>query len=243
MAKNVLTHVISEPLDGAAAVKVDIDPRDGNLAVDGLIGSAQLLVSGSLQYLERQGPPAVSVNTSDGQTTLTLKTGGGGQTWLRLPWQVCNGATEWQIHLNPTLPSDITANSGGGNVKLNLAGMRLNRVSAATGGGNMDLVLPDNTADLSAIVKTGAGNVTVEIGDAITGSSVINAMSGAGNVTVRVPGSVAVSIYVISGTPKMDPRFVQVDRNTYKSPDFDSAIAKIELTLKSGMGNVSVNVK
>jgi hypothetical protein len=35
--------------------------------------------------------------------------------WL----QACNGATEWQIHLNPNVQADITAYSGGGNVNVN----------------------------------------------------------------------------------------------------------------------------
>jgi hypothetical protein len=79
----------------------------------------------------------------------------------------------------------------GGNVKLNLADMAVTRVSADTGGGNMDVVLPDNAANLSADAKTGAGNVTVEIGSGITGSNTVDANSGAGNVAILVPGSIA----------------------------------------------------
>ena len=62
--------------------------------------------------------------------------------------------------------------------------MAVTRVSADTGGGNMDVVLPDNAANLSVTAKTGAGDVTVEIGSGITGSNTINASSGAGNVVV-----------------------------------------------------------
>jgi hypothetical protein len=45
---------------------------------------------------------------------------------------------------NPTVSSEITAHSDGGNVRLNLAGMAVTRVSADAGGGNMDGFLPDN---------------------------------------------------------------------------------------------------
>jgi hypothetical protein len=41
----------------------------------------------------------------------------------------------------------------------------------------------------------------------------------------------------------MDPRFNQLDKDTYQSPDFDRAVDKIEITAKSGAGNVSVNSK
>lgn len=242
---NELTHNLSEPLGEATTAKVDINAGDGNLTIDRLIGGEQVLASGTLQYLENQDLPTRSVNTSNGRATLTLRASGRGQRWFRLPWAACNGATEWQIHLNPTVSSDITAHSDGGNVKLNLAGMAVTRVSADTGGGNMDVVLPDNAANLSVTAKTGAGNVTVEIGSGITGSNTVNASSGAGNVVVRIPSGLAARIHVTSGLGKasVDPRFGKTDNNSYQSLDYDGAADKIEITVKSGAGNVSVNTK
>jgi hypothetical protein len=244
MAKNVLTDNFSEPLDGATTAKVDINVGDGNLTIDRLTGGEPVLAGGRLQYLEDQGLPTRSVNTSNGQITLTLRAGGSTkQPWFRFPWSACNGATEWQIHLNPSVPSDITAHSDGGNVVLNLAGMAVTRVSAETGGGNMDVVLPDNAANLGVTAKAGAGNVTVELGSGITGSAVVNAGSGAGNVAVRIPSGVAARIHATTGLGKasVDPRFGKVDRATYQSPDFDSAADKVEIMAHSGAGNVSVD--
>lgn len=220
MAKNVLTHNLSEPLNGATTAKVEINAGDGNLTIDKLAGGEQVLASGTLQYLENQGAPACTLNTNNGQATLTLKRGGAGQPWFRFPWAACNGATEWQIHLNPTISSDITARSDGGNVRLNLAGMAVTRVSADTGGGNMDMVLPDNAADLCVAAKTGAGNVTV-----------------------HVPSGIAAKIHATTGLGKVfvDSRFSKIDGNTYQSPGYDSAANKVEITVSSGAGNVSVN--
>jgi len=222
MAKNVLTENFSEPLSGATTAKVDINASDGNLTIDRLTGGEQVLASGTLQYLEKQGLPARTLNTSNGQAALKLKASGGGQPWFRFPWQACNGATEWQIHLNPKVQSDITAHSGGGNVKLDLAGMAVTRVSADTGGGNMDVVLPEDAANLSVTAKTGAGNVVV-----------------------HVPSGVAARIHATTGLGKaiVDPRFSKTDQNTYQSSDFDSAANKVEITVHSGAGNVSVNTK
>jgi len=245
MAKNVLTENLSEPLDGATTARVDVNAGDGNLTIDRLTGGEQMLVGGTLQYLENQGLPAWTLVSSNGQATLTLRGGAAKQPWFRFPWATCNGATEWQIHLNPTVSSDIAAHSDGGNVKLNLAGMAVTRVSADTGGGNMDVVLPDNAANLSVTAKTGAGNVTVEIGSSITGSNTINAKSGAGNVVVRIPSGVAARIHATSGLGKaiVDPRFSKTDGNTYQSSDYDGAADKVEITVHSGAGNVSVNTQ
>ena len=113
--KKVLTHNLSEPLGSATTAQVDINVGDGNLTIDRLTGGEQLLASGALQYLENQGLPTRTLVSSNGQAALTLRGGSAGQPWFRFPWSACNGATEWQIQLNPMVSSDITAHSDGGN--------------------------------------------------------------------------------------------------------------------------------
>ncbi len=244
MAKNVLTHNLSEPLDGAKTVNFNIDPGDGNLTIDTLIDSAPELASGKLEYLESQGVPTHLLTTSNGQATLTLKASSGKQPWFRLPWAACNGATTWQVHLNPSLSADINAHSGGGNMRLNLAGMVVTHVMADTGGGNVEVVLPDYAHNLDLTAKTGGGVVTVETGG-LTGSSRIEATSGAGNVALSLPGGTAARIHATSGMGKViiDTCFPQVDKTTYQSPDYDQAADRVEITLKSGAGNVILTTK
>lgn len=220
--RNVLTDNLAEPLNGATAAKFDIDAGDGNLSIDRLTGGEPLLAGGELQYLEKQGQPARTLVSFLGEATLTLHRGEGAQPWFRFPWAACNGATEWNIHLNPTVSSDITAHSDGGNVKLDLSGMVVTHLVADTGGGNIDVVLPDSASDLSVTAKTGAGNVTVRIPNGIAAR--IHATTGLGKVTV-------------------DPQFGQTDGDTYESPDFASAANRVELTLHSGAGSVFVNIK
>lgn len=244
MAKKVMIYNLSEPLGGATTAKVDINVGDGNLTIDRL-GGEQLLASGTLQYLENQGIPTQYVNRNNGQATLSLSASGRRHPWFHLPWRAGSGATEWQIHLNPNVQSDITAHSGGGNVKMNLSGMAITRVKADTGGGNMDVVLPDNAANLDVTAKTGAGDVTVGIGSGTTGSSIVNAHSGAGNVVVHVPTGIAARVHATSGLGKVivDSQFKKLDKNTYQSPDYDVAAHKVDITIESGAGNVSVNTK
>jgi hypothetical protein len=243
MAKKVLTDMFSELLNGATTARVEINAGDANLTIDSLIGDESLLAGGTLQYLEKQGTPTRTLVPRDGQAALTLKGGGAGQPWFRFPWSACNGATDWKIHLNPTVTSELIAHSDGGNVKLNLAGMPVTRVSADTGGGNMEVVLPDKAANLNMSAQTGAGNVAIESGSVLMGSNLINAKSGAGDVDVRIPRGVAARIHVTIGVGVaiVDPRFSKIDKNTYQSPDFDSAADQVEITVQSGAGNVSVN--
>jgi len=41
----------------------------------------------------------------------------------------------------------------------------------------------------------------------------------------------------------VDPRFTKIDKDIYQSMDYDGAAIKVEVTARSGAGNVSVNVK
>jgi predicted membrane protein len=109
----------------------------------------------------------------------------------------------------------------------------------------MGVVLPDNATDLRVTAKTGAGNVTIDIGRDIKGSNIINAHSGAGNVDVRIPTGIAARIHASSGLGKeiVDPQFGRTDKHTYQSSDFDRAAHKVEITIDSGAGDVSVNTK
>ncbi len=245
MAKKVLTQNLAVPRTSETRAKVDIYTGTGNLAIDKVTGGEQVLTSGKLEYMEGQEPPTPSMSTNNGQTNLTLRAEGGRQPGLRMPWSACNAETNWQIHLNPTVSSDITAHSGGGNVKLDLAGMVVTRVCADSGGGNLEVALPQNAANLNAEVRTGGGNVTVDVGNGTTGSNLVNATSGAGNVVVRLPSSMAARIHATSGMGKviMDPQFTRIDRETYQSADYDTAADKVEMTLHTGAGNVSVTTK
>lgn len=239
---NVRTHDLSEPLGDVTAAKFDLNTGTGNLTIDRLTGGEPLLAGGSLEYMESQGIPTRSLTTINGQAVLTWAANGAQQTGFHFPWVASNGETEWLIHLNPRVSYDLDAYSDGGNVKLNLAGLAVARVTAETGGGNMEVTLPDHTANLSVTAKTGGGTVTVTIGSSITGSHTVKASSGAGGVVVRLPGGIAARIHVTSGMGKaiVDPGFTQIDEKTYQSPDYDSAADRVEITADSGVGNVTI---
>ena len=241
--KKVLTYNLSEPLCDATTARIDIDTASGNLIIDTLTTSEPVLASGTLEYVENQQMPSRSVDINNGQATLTLKSTSLGKPLFRLPWSGCIAATDWQIHLNPDVQADLSAHSGGGNVRLDLTSMHLTRLSADSGGGNLDVTLPDNAASLGVIAKTGGGNVTVRIGRGTTGNNLLNANSGAGNVEVRIPSDIAARVYATSGMGKeiVDPRFEKTDKHHYQSPDFDRAVDKVEISVQSGAGNVIVN--
>ena len=243
MGNNVRNYELLESLNGSKRAKFDIDCGTGSLFVSQLFGEEQGLAKGVLQYREQQGEPDRSVNTNSGQTELRLKAGRR-QPGFRFPWSACGGKTDWKIEINPTVTWDIDAHSNGGNVKLDLAGLAVSHLSAESGGGSVDMVLPDRVANLTGSAKSGAGNVSIDV-SAVEGSNAIDVTSGAGNVLVRLPKDVAARIYASTGWGKvnLDPRFAKIDKNIYQSPDYGGAVNKMEIALKSGAGNVIVNTK
>ena len=138
-----------------------------------------------------------------------------------MPWSACNGATNWLMHVNPQVSSDITARSDGGNIKLDMSGTHLTSLSADTGGGNITLVLPDGSPHLT-----------------------VNARTGAGNVEVIIPDGLAARIHATTGLGKLiiDPHFSTIDKTTYESPEYNKSSKNVEITASSGAGNVIVNI-
>lgn len=220
MEKNVLTNQFSQPLNGIRTATVNIHAGDGNLNIDHLTDGDPLLVCGELQYTEKQGLPTRSMDAIDGRTVFNLQ-GGEGQPRFRLPWSACNAATNWMVHLNPSVPVELTARSNGGNIKLQLARMTLTRLMTDTGGGNIELVLPEAVSNLAVAARSGAGNVIIQVPAGV--ATLIHATSGLGVVIV-------------------DPQFGKVDKNTYQSPDYAEAARKIEITASTGAGNVNITV-
>jgi hypothetical protein len=135
VTNNLLTEDVSEPLDGATAATVEISCGTSNLTIDPLPNGEQVLATGTLQYFEKQGTPSRSVRSDQGRAILTLRERDSARPWFRFPWEACLGQTDWQIHLNPAVASDISAHTGGGNVKVDLSGMSVSHLSADSGGG------------------------------------------------------------------------------------------------------------
>ncbi|MGI6207128.1 MAG: hypothetical protein ACOYEW_02845 [Anaerolineae bacterium] len=244
MANQLLTDSLMVPLDGATAAKFEIHVGDGNLILRSLGADEAVLARGELEYTERQGAPTQTVASSDGETTLKLRAGQAPQPWFRLPWAACNGAADWRIELNRSVPADITVRSNGGNLSLDLAGMSLTRVVANTGGGNIEVTLPQEASGLSTTAKTGAGSVTIAVGGGLRGSNRVTAQSGAGTVAVHLPSGLPTRVRASTGLGKVEvpAQFRQLDRHTYQSPDYEAASDRVEVTAGTGAGNVRIEV-
>jgi predicted membrane protein len=60
-----------------------------------------------------------------------------------------------------------------------------------------------------------------------------------------VPSGIAARIHATTGLGKtlVDQRYSETEKHTYQTSDYDKAANRVEITIKSGAGNVSVTTK
>ncbi len=244
-AGSLLVEDFSKPLNGTRSATIDIDMGEGNLTVDSLTGGEPLLVGGTLEYFEESGPPAWTLTSINDEAALALRTGQNQRPRIRLPWAACTAENDWMLHLNPQVSYGVSAHTGRGNVTIDLSGIPVTGIASETGAGRVDIRLPENVTNLNAAIETGAGDVAVEVGKAAAGHNVLSAESGAGSVEIVVPRGVQVRVYAtsIAGKVTVDSDLIRIDDNTYQSRGYDLAEDRIEITVHSGIGNVSVTTQ
>lgn len=240
-----LVQDYSEPLNGTEFASIDIDMEQGNLTIDRLTGGEPLLVGGTLEYYENSGTPARTLTSIDGRTTLALSAGAGRQPVLRLPWEACIAENDWMLHLNPVVSYGLDVHTGGGDMMIDLTGIPATRLAAETGGGSLEVHLPEGAAGLNATIKTGAGDVAVEVGEGPTGHNTVSAESGAGTVKILVPAGIAVRVLVTRGVGNVvvDLKLLKIDDYTYQTAGYESARDQVEITIHSGAGDVEVSTQ
>ncbi len=126
----------------------------------------------------------------------------------------------WKVRLNPAVKQEMEVSSGASSMNINLEDLLVSRMLLKTGASSTDLVLPKN-----------AGFTSVRI------------EAGAASVNVRVPEGVSAKIHARGGIAS-----ISVDRSRfprqegfYRSPDFDTALNKVEISIDTGVGSVDVH--
>ena len=67
---------------------------------------------------------------------------------------------------------------------------------------------------------------------------------GASSITVEVPAGVAASIRHRGGLSTMSvdiSRFPQTGDGVYRSPDYDSAVSRVDVTIETGITSIQVS--
>ncbi|MEZ4863790.1 MAG: LiaF-related protein [Caldilineaceae bacterium] len=123
----------------------------------------------------------------------------------------------WDLQLNPKVPTDLNISTGVGSATLDLSLLNLTGLAVDTGVGSVEITLPAR------------GNFTASL------------HGGVGELAVLIPDTVAARITANAGIGS-----VQVDGDyshqggVYTSPNYDSAVDRVDLSVDGGIGSISV---
>lgn len=207
------TQEISQPLNGAASAEVDIRAGVAVLRIHSAQSPNQLIEG------------TIALNSGEDVSRNFEVTGNTGRFTLRsrnVPinwWFPSDWNTEraWDLGLNPNIPMILNVETGVGRAEIDLSQTHVTNLTLNTGVGETVVTLP-GTGQLQARVQRGVGNVTIRVPQGMAARFRID--SGLGNIGVS------------SRFPKQG--------NEYVSPDFNTSPNRADVSISSGIGNLSV---
>ena len=211
------------PLNSAKTADVRIEMGVGELRVDGDLRDPAKLAAGRLDYFGNYQKPDQTTSTSGNTANLTLDQRADNMNFDPFNWfgnedRSLDGSLDWEIHLNPAIPTSLDVQTGAGNGTLDLGQMKVTNLVVQRGVGNVEITLPSS------------------------GSTDARIQGGVGNANITVPKDVAARIKVNKGIGNANVSgFKSVGNDTYESEGYSSSAAnRVELTVESGVGNVNI---
>jgi len=205
-------EVVNEvvPLEGASSAQVRLNHGAGRMEVSSGAGAGSLLEG------EFGGGVNKKVWQEAGQLRVSLSMP---DQFFFGTWSWGSRGLEWKLRLNPEVKQELEINTGASELIANLEDLNISRLVLKTGASSTDMVLPKNA---------GLTSVRIE--------------SGAASVSLRVPAGVAAKVRAHGGLAS-----ISVDRSRfprqgaeYCSPDFETALNKVEISIDTGVGSVDV---
>lgn len=205
---------VSIPLSGAAEADIVLAHGAGRLILDSG-GAPETLLSGTCG-----GGVEVTKDREGDRLRVVLRLKERDPFNVMFPWISGRRAgLDWNVKLNPSVPTALHLETGACESALRLTDMRLRELSIRTGASS-------TTVDLPA--RAGRTRVIVE--------------SGAASVRLRVPDDVAARVRIhagLSGVHVDTGRFPSTG-DGYQSPDFATAENAVDLDVESGVGSIEV---
>ncbi|MCO6452375.1 MAG: hypothetical protein J5I90_16470 [Caldilineales bacterium] len=202
----------TQPLDGATSARVTVEPGLGNAVFESAITTDALVVASTTVGSDQE--VGHSYRRSGDEAIVKIKREGEWMSFLSGSWL---GRRNWQIALNPTIPTRLKIEGGLGSRKIDLSKLNLSELKVEGGMGALTLTFPE-TGALSAKVDTGFGDATLFI-----------------------PASMAVRIDIDGGLGRRQVQggFLQVGNNLM-SPNYDQAMNRMDLKIDHGLGGLTI---
>jgi hypothetical protein len=135
------------------------------------------------------------------------------------PWNWGSHERDWNVHLNNAIPLELDVETGAAEAHLDLSEMQVRSFRLKTGASDSRVILPAQATYTRATID-----------------------SGMASVTLRVPDGVAAQIESEAGMAEVKVNRTRFPRagKVYRSADYDAANHRVDLTIRVGMGSVTV---
>ncbi len=213
--QTVEVETTSVSLDGARNVALTLHHGAGRLIVKAdptAIGTISGTFGGGL---------AVAKTIAGDDAKVELHSRVGSQSFWSFPWSF-NGRNglDWDVALSRDCTYALRLETGADDATVDLRDLKVTDLHLSTGASSMAVTLPE-----------AAGYTRVKL------------EAGAASVTIKVPGGVAAQIRSQSGVSSInidETRFPKTS-GVYRSPDYDTAVNKVDIDIQMGAGSVRVN--
>lgn len=234
---------IVEPLAGANSATVTLNLAVGDVTIDALDDSNNLMVAdiNYLGVLDFQ-------SSGDSNRTITLDTnneiGATVNTWpFNNLFPSDNEASlKWDVAFNPNVPLSLDIRGGVGDSTVNLADLDLTTLDIDAGVGNMNIGLPGGSYEVQMSGGVGSFDIAVAEDADIT----LQTSGGVGTTTIDVPNNAAVRVEGSGGLGGLNlPSNMTLitesgDTEIWETAGFDSASNQIVIRHSGGVGGLTV---
>jgi hypothetical protein len=221
-AASTINPTLTQTLDGAARAVVNVRFDAGELQIGSLgVDQENLLASASYMGPADLVPqPRYTLSGDTGRLEYAAsQRGGAGST----PFIGGTGAApRLALSLNPRVPiSSLSIKTGATDSRLDLSGLQIDDLDLAVGAASTWLRFPAEAGTTSAQISGGASSITLEIPPGVAAR--IRTRGGLSTVNVN------------------QARFPSVGDQLYRSPDYDTAPNRIDVSIDTGITSIQVN--
>jgi hypothetical protein len=201
----------SVKLGDAKSVRMEVKMGSGELKVAG--GASQLL-DAEFTYNVPAWKPLVDYNASGTQGYLTIRQPAG------VHGTEAGVRYNWDLHLNNSVPLDMTVEMGAGRADLTLGTLSLN---------SLDL-------------KFGAGESVVDLTGDWKNDLTARIRGGVGKVTLRLPRDVGVRVDAEGGIGSINAADFKKQGHTYVNEAYGKSHVTLRVDVKAGVGEINLEL-
>lgn len=223
-AAKTSTSTQTVDLGGAKSAVVTASLRYGSLTFGPATSATDnALLTGSFTYSNSDWTPKLDYQVAG--TTGKLKVESPGITDIGLgdikDFALGDATNTWDLKLNPTVPTDLTVNTGAADSTFNLGGLNLTHLSIAST----------------------SGKVTADFTGAWQHDLVANISNSAGDTVIKLPSTVGVRIHATDRlTTFLDVSGLQKRGDDYVNDAYGTAPVTLNLNVSTGAGRIKLDV-